>query len=354
MPTFARALEERYDEFIREQLDFAEAQAKLLASGQTYRFGPLQLALQVQGQRLSQRLGLAIRHAIGSTTPQIPPLRVIAIDGSVSGHEPPRWNLPTYAQRHLERLHVSSDRQRLLHHNPDTTNWTILDHQRNLALTWTASAELLPDWEDSFPLRTVVHWMSTGTAAHLAHAAVIESGGRGVLLTGRGGSGKSTTTVAAILSALRTCGDDFVMVEDRGDNTVAHCLYDTVKLDNAALHRFPSMQPIVANPERDSSQKARIHLSDHLPQSLIASTSLAGIVVPLITDDNQPSIHPISPALALRALAPSTLFLLRGEESVLAQKLSQLVRRLPTWQLRLNHDPLASAAFLGAWLERQS
>lgn len=349
MTTPLAPMEARYDAFIRDTLAFARARAAALPAALPYRFGPLRIELQVEGDHLARRLSMAIRHAKDAAGPAVA-ARVIALDGAVCGRTPPQWDLPTYERRHLERLHVSSDGKRLLHHNPDTTNWTVLDREQNLAVTWTASADLLPDWEDSFPLRTILHWLSAGQSCCLAHAAVVEKAGRGVLLTGRGGSGKSTTTVAALFEGLRTCGDDFVMVDLAGSGPAAHCLYDTIKLDESALARFEALRPRVANPERADDQKARVHLSDVMPDQLIGSVPLVGVVQPVITDDAQPSLRKVDPGVVLRALAPTTLFLLRGEESILADKLARLVRVLPTWQLRLTRDPRASAAYLGDWL----
>jgi hypothetical protein len=343
-------MEARYDAFIRDTLAFARERAAALPAAVPYRFGPLRVDLQVEGAQLARRLTMAIRHAEYEAS-AADAVRVIALDGSVCGRKPPQWNLPTYERRHLERLHVSPDRNRLLHHNPDTTNWTVFDRERKLALTWTASADLLPDWEDSFPLRTILHWMSVGQSCCLAHAAVVEKTGRAVLLTGRGGSGKSTTTVAALFCGMRTCGDDFVMVDLAESGAIAHSLYDTVKLDDAALRRFAELQPNVANPVRAADQKARVHLSDLMPDRLLESAPLSAIVQPVITDDALPSLRKVAPGVVLRALAPTTLFLLRGEETILADKLARLVRTLPTWQLRLTPDPQASAAYLGNWLE---
>lgn len=346
------AMEARYDAFMRDTLDYALARAEVLPAPTAYRFGPLHLDLQVEGELLARRLGMAIRHAACENhSPDA--VRVVALDGVACGRTTPQWDLPTYDQRHLERLHVSSDGTRLLHHNPDTANWTIYDRDRKLAVTWSADASQLPDWEDSFPLRTILHWMSGEQACCLAHAAVVESGGRAVLLTGRGGSGKSTTTVAALFAGLRTCGDDFVMIDFAEPGDEACCLYDTVKLDDPALARFPQLQARVANPDRAEDQKARVHLSDAMPESLIRSAPLLAVVQPVITQDAEPSMQAVSPGQVLRALAPTTLFLLRGEETVLADKLARLVRRLPTWQLRLTQDPLASAAYLGEWLRSQ-
>jgi hypothetical protein len=350
-PEERKSYESRYDVFMDELFRFAETRSARLPDPQYYRFGPLILGLQVEGELMRHRLGMAIRHA--KTSPPPSPgevVRVVAIDGEVAGKIPPEWDLPTSERRHLERLHISSDGRRLLHHNPDTTNWTLFDRDRKFALSWSSSAKNLPDWEDSFPLRSILHWMSTEHACCLAHAAVVEKDGVGVLLTGRGGSGKSTTTVAALFEGLRTCGDDFVMVDQGGDQPWAHALYDTVKLDEPALERMAQLKPHVANPVRDADQKARVHLTDTMPQSLIESTPLVAVVQPVITQDQQPSLQQASAGVVLRALAPTTMFLLRGEERVLADKLTALVRRLPTWQLRLTQDPRASAAWLGEQL----
>ena len=343
------SFEDRYDAFIDSVLNFAQERARHLATRTHYQFGPLGIELQVEGEHLAHRLTMAIRHArdvpwesAGDT------VKVIAIDGEVAGNRPPAWNLPTSDRRHLERLHISADGQRLLHHNPDTTNWTVFDREKKLAVTWTASADRLPDWEDSFPLRTILHWMSAAHSCCLAHAAVVERDGNAVLLTGRGGSGKSTTTVAALYSGMRTCGDDFVMVDPVQRS--AHTLYDTLKLDETSLDWFGDLKPRVANPSRAADQKARVHLTDVMPDRLLKATPLRAVLQPVITDDPRPSLHRVDPGVVLRALAPTTLFLLRGEERILADKLGALVRGLPTWQLRLTRRPMESAAYLGEQL----
>lgn len=349
MPTPQSSYEDRYDAFIDDVLSFARERAGHATTHAQYRFGPLAIDLQVEGEHLARRLTMAIRHArVDSREDGGDTVKVIAIDGEVAGRIPPAWNLPTSDRRHLERLHIGADGQRLLHHNPDTTNWTVLDRRQRLAVTWTASADRLPDWEDSFPLRTILHWMSSAHSCCLAHAAVVERDGHAVLLTGRGGSGKSTTTVAALYSGMRTCGDDFVMVDPVLKS--AHTLYDTLKLDETSLDWFGDLKPRVANPSRAADQKARVHLTDVMPDRLLQATPLRAVIQPVITDDASPSLRRVDRGVVLRALAPTTLFLLRGEESLLADKLGALVRGLPTWQLRLTRRPLESAAWLGGQL----
>lgn len=177
-------------------------------------------------------------------------------------------------------------------------------------------------------------------------------GERGLLLAGAGGSGKSTTTAACLESGLETCGDDFVAVTP-GAAPRAHALFDTLKLDAASLARFPRLAAQVAqvaNPELGT--KARIHLSELSPSRLRASCSLEAIVVPRLAPGESTRSAPLPKSAALRALAPSTLFLTRGAESETAAKLAALVRRLPTHELRIGGAPAEAADRVRGLLEQ--
>jgi hypothetical protein len=50
-------------------------------------------------------------------------------------------------------------------------------------------------------------------------------------------------------------------------------------------------------------------------------------------------VEPLPKTAALRALVPSTVFLTRGAEIETAAKLGALVRRLPTFELRIGGTP---------------
>jgi hypothetical protein len=248
---------------------------------------------------------------------------------------------------------VTRDRRVYLMLDEDTRTWHVYDRARRRAAIWTADASRLPDWEHAFPLRTLMNWLLAPSPATLAHAAVVCAGDRGLLLAGAGGSGKSTTTAACLAAGLETCGDDFVAVTG-ADAPRAHALYDTLKLDAGSLARFPSLAAHVANPTAPPGAKARIHLGELDPPRLRSSCALAALVVPRLAPGETTRLAALAKEAALRALAPTTLFLTRGAERETAAKLAALVRRLPTHELRIGGAPEAAARALVGLLAGRS
>jgi hypothetical protein len=233
-------------------------------------------------------------------------------------------------------------------YDPGWGTWHVLSRARGLAVTWTADAADLPEWEDSCPLRDILHWHSSDADWLMMHAAGVGAGGTGVLLAGAGGSGKSTTTAACVLAGLQTTGDDFVVVDPIRRH--AHPIYDTIKLDESSLADW---RHAVANPGRPADQKARLHLAQSRPDALArGGLALRAILLPTVTGATQSAIVPVSAAEAMRALAPSTMFLLRGGAAVSMRKITALLRALPAFRLGLGRDPMEAADAVAGFLAR--
>lgn len=93
-----------------------------------------------------------------------------------------------------------------------------------------------PPWETGGPLRVFLHWAFAGSSARLCHAATLGLDGKGVLLAGSGGSGKSGTTLAGIAAGLATVGDDYSLVAQE-EAVAAYPLYRLLKQDPAGVNR---------------------------------------------------------------------------------------------------------------------
>ena len=338
--------------FCLESIRRAEAATARGPLRPLYAPGGITVALATHGEAYAERLTRAFRHTspgpCGSVEPQ---LRVFAVDAAAGGaEEPPTWGFPFEHARHLERLHVTRDHATYVTYQEELRTWHVYDRRSGRAAIWTADASQLPDWEHSFPLRALLGWFVEPLPATLAHAAVVGDGPRGVLIVGAGGSGKSTTTAACVARGLSTCGDDFVLLET-GPRLCARTLFDTIKLDAASLARFPELQPHVANPERNREEKARIHLADVGPERLLDRCMLQHVVVPRLAPGEKTSLHTLPRAAALRALAPTTVFLARGTEARTTAKLADVVRRLPTHELRIGGTPAEAADVIAALID---
>ena len=169
-------------------------------------------------------------------------------------------------------------------------------------------------------------------------------------MTGPVGSGKSTTTAAAIDHGLETSGEDFVLVEGVTP-PVAHAVFDTLKLTGMALGSFPDLAGAAVNPHRPAEEKARVHLGDVAPDRFVAAISVDGLATIRIGHGDRTTWRPVNAVKVLRALAPSTMFLLRTAMEEIFANLGALARGLPCYELELGPDPREVAGALERFIK---
>jgi hypothetical protein len=225
---------------------------------------------------------------------------------------------------------------------------SMIDDERDLAFQWVPDAGSLPHWEHAHPLSTVLARWLRRFDLPMVHAAAIGRPAGGALIVGRGGSGKSTTVLAGIDAGLRTAGDDYVLIDCAA--VVAHSLYGSATLRTEHRRRFPRLMPEVDD-KAAVNGKCVTMLAVRRPETLVAALPLVAVVVPRVIGHGPCGARPISPALALRALAPSTLLQLGHGDSAGLKRLAALCRRLPCYALDLGGDVDGIPAALGEILD---
>jgi len=172
----------------------------------------------------------------------------------------------------------------------------------------------------------------------------------GVLLVGRGGSGKSNTALTMLNSDLRYLSDDYCLLALQPEPTV-YSLYCTGKTHAADLERLPFLRAAVSNGDRLDSQKAVYSLHTHFPHKLIDSFAVRAVVQPRVAAQDQTTVRRITPAQGLTGLAPSTLSQLPGIQPTDFAALVRLVRQVPSYQLEVGRDPAHLIATLTALVD---
>jgi hypothetical protein len=267
---------------------------------------------------------------------------------AVPHRAPPQWNLPHTDARHLERLHLSQDRQFSAYFDVDRGFWLVLDKATRRAMAWLPSLDAMPFWEEAAPFKQIIQWWMDGSAMTLLHGGVVTDGRHGILLTGPGGSGKSTTVAACLQAGLGVCGDDLIAVERVRVGWLSHSAYDAVKLCDSSTIPAP---PVLANaPSSPCGDKRLVRYSDTAKNSQVPSTPLNALVHCVISGGAVSRLTPLPPAALLMALGPSTAFMLRGRESHILAQAGQLVRGLPCFRLALGQDPSQAATLLKEWI----
>jgi hypothetical protein len=213
--------------------------------------------------------------------------------------------------------------------------FTWIDYTQHEATLWHADVTILPAYERSFPLRRFFYSWFKDSHYSLVHAGAVGYAEGGVLLAGKGGTGKSTTTMACLDSSLRYAGDDFVLISPQ--TPTAYSLYNVAKLEEKNLRLFPDLAPHVNNWDEVEVDKAQLFLWQFAPQKLIPSFPIKAIVLPKFTGQPDTIVRPASSKDAMQALMPSSILLLRTNTQQIT-KIANLVRQLPAYWLETGTD----------------
>ncbi|MCX6624958.1 MAG: serine kinase [Acidobacteria bacterium] len=237
-------------------------------------------------------------------------------------------------------------------YHPGSEVFSLLDAERDLGLYWKRNPERMPYYETGSPLRTMLHWWFREQGMQFVHAAAVGMPTGGVLLAGKGGSGKSTSALACLGSGLQYAGDDYCVASLQPRPSV-FSLYNTCKLvGEADLARFPSLDGRIWNTERAEGDKPTVFLHEHWPEQVSPGFPLKAILVPKVTGRRDTALVPASRMEALTALGPSTLAQLPSSNGQDLSYIRKLIEALPVYRLEAGTDLVQIPAVIQEFLAR--
>jgi hypothetical protein len=214
---------------------------------------------------------------------------------------------------------------------------SVLDIQQGQALFWTRNAEQLPQWEIGSPLRNILHWWLHRQGLQYVHAAAVGTPSGGVLLVGKGGSGKSTTALTCLNSELLYVGDDYCLISSEPTPAVLN-LYSTGKVKADNLHRVPHLASTIGNIDTLDQDKALLFLDSVLPHKLSRGLPLKAIMVPRVTGAVDTTLTAASVEVAMSALTLSTVHQLPGAGAAALEIIRRVTSQLPCYHLELGTE----------------
>jgi len=306
---------------------------------------PLRIArrrvlVRFDSHELADRLGRSLRHLRDADAGDLG--GDLSIDCWTSDHgvslaPPPDW--PRDGNVHIEDGTIS-----LVWAPPDGP-LVVYDRSRRHAWMRFEGLEAISTWEIAAPFRTLLHWWAADQGLQLVHAAAVGHADGGLLLVGRGGSGKSTTALACLAGSLGYVGDDYCLVEG-GERPWIHGLYLSGKGNARTAELLPDLRHAFQHAAYSIDGKSVVFADEIRPASVLAGCPLQAIVVPRIEGGSTSRVEPIAAVDALRALAPSTLLQLPGGRAGGLGRLAGLVRRVPAWRLGIGDDPASAVPVL--------
>lgn len=173
-------------------------------------------------------------------------------------------------------------------------------------------------------LRGVAHWHSHLSGNFLAHGGGVSRDGRGVLIFGKGGAGKTTLVNHCRKSGWSFLGDNVLEIEMNGNLVGSALVYPTLKIREALETRTPG-----PHQEWDAENQKTIHFLGRDHQSMHVSELVPITFGVFLTADATARPRTMSPGEGLFALGPDSLSQFPGFGREVLHKAKLLTHSLP-------------------------
>lgn len=307
--------------------------------------------LRVVGRSLTASLRRAFAH-LESDDPGGPPfeLDVALWDAARTGLSPPGGRLAAEPDDE-ERFSRSSDDTVIVQWRSQSV--FLLDRPRGRILGCAAYGDHGPLLHElGKPLQQLLGVWYFDRDIPLMHAGLVARHGRGILIGGAGGAGKSTTSVACLLGGFDFLGDDRVGLEKRGGSFVGHSIFGSTMMFADHLARFAPLRRHAVAPRHAQDRKPVVFLAEACGERMARSVQIEAVVLPRFVSGRRDSLtRPAPKAATLLSIAPSSVVFPLGPGRAGMTRAADLLRAAPGYFLETGEDLSAIPDCLGRLLD---
>lgn len=315
-----------------------EAQKSFSRIDRFYAIGGYKICLRFAGEEIIPHITRPLNHMACQAVAS-PDLTICICDSALNKIAPPMMrSLNEYvAALDVEKAKESSI---YVHFDPGLGMFSLLNYKDQLCIHWFKDVAQFPYYEKGAPLRVILHWWMQKQGRQLIHGAAVGLPQGGVILAGKGGSGKSTTMMTSLNSPLVHTGDDWNIL-GMNPNPTVYTLYNSFKLHPDHLRKnFPHLLPMVSNAQKLDTEKAMVFLHEHDPNKIAASFPIKAILLPRVTGLRETTLKRAPSSEVLKAMFPET-FSADYAYATLQESfdfISAFARQLPCYALELGTD----------------
>jgi|GEM_PF-3299607 len=206
------------------------------------------------------------------------------------------------------------------------------------------------DYDDcklGHPLLRCLYFWAEQENLLILHSAAVGLDNKGVLISARGGAGKSTLSVSCLLEGLDFVSDDYVMMPVTGDRH-ALPLYTMVGLNKDMYQILKPNMPVIKTEEKRNGKKFFDASAYHFQEQLL----IKAILFPKVTEESEPSITPTHQGAVLVKLVHSSVNQIGGRrDTELVRKMMERLKDLPVYEFSLSKDLKKNVAVLKNFVE---
>ena len=303
-----------------------------------YIFGGYPVRMRVVGRELANSITRPFSHLqVDKPDQDISELTIDLWDESDTGIrcQPPSLN----GDSQFTKMTAISAEGRLVGQQLENV-LTCYNHKTKQIISSSTRSDQLTVYERCKPLpRALLEWHNDRNI-QIIHAGLVGRENKGILLAGKSGSGKSTSSLVCLNAGFQFLGEDYVGLQQVQDGSyVGHSIYNSVFLKSSDLARFPSFSPYLIK-GLSHEEKCAVVLSQVCPERLARLIPIRALVLPRVVDTAHPKFYPASKGEALLALGPSSLMQIPNRRlgAYGFEKMAHLVESVPCYWLELGRD----------------
>jgi hypothetical protein len=229
----------------------------------------------------------------------------------------------------------------------------LIDGARNLVEGYFVRPDVMhPDVRTSFFHFALVELLKRN-GLYTVHATALEYQGRGVLIPGYSGQGKTTSFLSLLRSGFRYLSDDFPLLRDQGAHMELLAFPMKIDVTDRTIEFFPELRNAAPGILQQGVYKKNFQAEDLYEDSIGRSCTPAMILFPHVVDMPHSCLEPLAKSRALEAIMPQALlvydqYVARCE----FQAMAKLVQQVDCYRLHFGRDILELPNLIIPLLER--
>ena len=170
------------------------------------------------------------------------------------------------------------------------------------------------------------------------HAACVAREGRGVLIAGMSGLGKSTLTATLVAEGWDFLTDDMVFIARQDGAALVWGLSDEIDCTDETAGMVAELRHLVHQPTLTGRDKHPVDVEAAFGVRPVPACRPHALVLPTISGEPRSVLRTVSASYALREIAPNVLLTQSAATQAHLDALAQLVREVPCYSLAAGTD----------------
>jgi len=174
---------------------------------------------------------------------------------------------------------------------------------------------------------------------YMIHSSAVSKQGRGIVIVGKGGVGKTTVSIHCVKNGFKFLGDDLVFLSETNEKAVLFSFPIPVHIKFDTLKYFPELDMLSRTPFQNTNEKQFFRVDKIFKDSIIDQASPFLMLFPEFNDNNSHKIEEISRIEAFKRLISNSMYVTNPERSRNHfEILNTIIESVKLYKLKIGKD----------------